>query len=73
MSDGLIHEVNNLTTNTLGIDGMRPEEIDSDLPLLGERLGSDSIDALQLVVVMEMECDNSRQQSAPRYSGRSGT
>ena len=30
-----------------------PEDIDSDAPLFGEGLGLDSIDALELIVLME--------------------
>ena len=32
---------------------MTPEDIDSDAPLFGEGLGLDSIDALELIVLME--------------------
>jgi acyl carrier protein len=55
MSEELIHEVKKLIIDSLRIDGMTPEEIDTDAPLFGEGLGLDSIDALQLVVAMEKD------------------
>jgi acyl carrier protein len=35
------------------IDGMDPEELDEDMPLFGEVTGLDSIDALEVVVMLE--------------------
>jgi len=35
------------------IEGMDPEDIDEDMPLFGEVTGLDSIDALELVVMLE--------------------
>jgi acyl carrier protein len=55
MSEELIHEVKKLIIDSLRIEGMTPEEIDTDAPLFGEGLGLDSIDALQLVVAMEKD------------------
>ena len=55
MSDELIGQVKQLIIDALRIEGMSPEEIDTDAPLFGEGLGLDSIDALQLVVSMEKE------------------
>ncbi len=55
MTDALIHQVKQLIIDSLRIEGMAPEEIDSDAPLFGEGLGLDSIDALQLVVAMERD------------------
>lgn len=53
MSEELIEQVKQLIIDSLRIDGMAPEEIETDAPLFGEGLGLDSIDALQLVVAME--------------------
>ncbi|MDQ1334680.1 MAG: acyl carrier protein [Thermodesulfobacteriota bacterium] len=36
----------------LNIDGMDPEELDEDMPLFGDITGLDSIDALELVVLI---------------------
>ncbi|MDD2337148.1 MAG: phosphopantetheine-binding protein, partial [Geobacteraceae bacterium] len=53
MSEELIVQVKQLIIDSLRIDGLSPDEIDTDAPLFGEGLGLDSIDALQLVVAME--------------------
>ena len=37
----------------LNLEEIKPEEIDNDAPLFGEGLGLDSIDALELIVLME--------------------
>jgi acyl carrier protein len=55
MSDNLISEVKQLIIDSLRIEGMSPDEIETDAPLFGEGLGLDSIDALQLVVAMEKQ------------------
>ena len=34
---------------------MSPDDIDADAPLFGEGLGLDSIDALELIVLMEKQ------------------
>ncbi|NTW98581.1 MAG: acyl carrier protein [Geobacteraceae bacterium] len=55
MSDELIPKVKQMIINSLRIEGMSPDEIETDAQLFGEGLGLDSIDALQLVVAMEKE------------------
>ena len=37
----------------LNLEEVKPEEIENDAPLFGEGLGLDSIDALELIVLME--------------------
>ncbi len=37
----------------LNLEEMKPEDIDDDAPLFGDGLGLDSIDALELVVLLE--------------------
>lgn len=37
----------------LNLEDMQPDDIDNDAPLFGEGLGLDSIDALELIVMME--------------------
>ena len=49
MSDELIVKVKQMIIDSLRIEGMSPDEIDTDAPLFGDGLGLDSIDALQLV------------------------
>ena len=55
MSEELIVQVKQLIIESLRIDGLNPDEIETDAPLFGEGLGLDSIDALQLVVAMEKD------------------
>lgn len=37
----------------LNLEEVKPEDIDTDAPLFGEGLGLDSIDALELIVLLE--------------------
>lgn len=37
----------------LNLEEVKPEDIDNDAPLFGEGLGLDSIDALELIVLIE--------------------
>lgn len=39
--------------DNLGLTDITPEEITADEPLIGEGLGLDSIDTLELIVLME--------------------
>ena len=39
----------------LNLDGMTPEDIEDDAPLFGEGLGLDSIDALELIMLLEKQ------------------
>lgn len=39
--------------NELKLEGLRPTDITDEMPLFGDGLGLDSIDALELVVIME--------------------
>lgn len=55
MPQELIYQLKKMIIDSLRIEGMSPEEIDTEAPLFGEGLGLDSIDALQLVVAMEKD------------------
>ena len=56
MPDPLITRLKTLIVSTLKLDGVRPEDIPDDEPLIGSpRFGLDSIDALELVLVIEKE------------------
>ncbi len=46
-------ELKQLIIEALNLEGMEPDEIADDMPLFGEGLGLDSVDALELVVAME--------------------
>ncbi|HXS37095.1 MAG TPA: phosphopantetheine-binding protein [Flavipsychrobacter sp.] len=39
--------------DSLNLQGMKPEDIDDNAPLFGDGLGLDSIDSLELMVLME--------------------
>jgi acyl carrier protein len=51
----LIPQLKSQIIERLRIDGMEPEEFDEDMPLFGEITGLDSIDALELVVMLDVE------------------
>lgn len=50
-------ELKQLIIEALNLEGMQPDEIGDDMPLFGEGLGLDSVDALELVVAMEKHYD----------------
>ena len=49
----LIIELKEKIIEALNLEEMTPEEIEDDAPLFGEGLGLDSIDALELIVLLE--------------------
>ena len=49
----LILELKNEIINVLNLEGVKPEDIATDDELFGGGLGLDSIDALELIVVLE--------------------
>jgi len=51
----LIAELAGKIIETLKLKNVNPESMDPDAPLFGEGLGLDSIDALELVVMLERE------------------
>ena len=51
--DKLILKLKEEIIEILNLEGMTPVDIDNELPLFGEGLGLDSIDALELIVLME--------------------
>ena len=56
MSDPLTIRLKTLLITTLKLDGVRPDDIPDDEPLIGSpRFGLDSIDALELVLAIERE------------------
>ena len=56
MTDPLIPRLKTLIVTSLKLDGINPDEIPSDEPLIGSpRFGLDSIDALELVLALEKE------------------
>ena len=51
----LINELKQQIIAALNLEDMTPDDIDADAPLFGEGLGRDSIDALELIVLMEKQ------------------
>jgi acyl carrier protein len=51
--DDLILKLKEEIIEVLNLEDVKPEDIDEALPLFGEGLGLDSIDALELIVLME--------------------
>lgn len=51
--ESLILELKQEIINVLNLEGVTPDDIANDAPLFGDGLGLDSIDALELIVLME--------------------
>jgi acyl carrier protein len=49
------HDLKTKIIESLKLQDVKPEAIDDDAPLFGAGLGLDSIDALELVVMLEKE------------------
>ena len=49
----LVLELKKQIIEVLNLEEMTPEDIETDSPLFGEGLGLDSIDALELIVLLE--------------------
>ncbi len=49
----LISKLKQEVIQQLNLEDIKPEDIDTDAPLFGEGLGLDSIDALELIVLLE--------------------
>lgn len=51
--DKLIADLKNQIIEVLNLEEVKPDDIDANAPLFGEGLGLDSIDALELIVLLE--------------------
>ena len=51
--ENFIYELKKQIIEVLNLEDVTPEEIDNDAPLFGEGLGLDSIDALELIVLID--------------------
>ena len=49
----LVYKLKQQIIDALNLEEMTPEDIDGDAPLFGEGLGLDSIDALELIVILD--------------------
>lgn len=48
-----MNELKKYLIEALNLEEMTPDDIDGDAPLFGEGLGLDSIDALELIVILD--------------------
>lgn len=55
MDTQLIGQLKEQIIEALNLEELTPLDIDNDAPLFGEGLGLDSIDALELIVLLERE------------------
>ena len=53
--DELVLQLKKQIIEAVNLEDMTPEDIDSNAPLFGEGLGLDSIDALELIVLLERQ------------------
>ncbi len=53
MSSELVAELKELLIEGLHLEDVEPDDIDIDAPLFGEGLGLDSIDALEIAVLLD--------------------
>jgi acyl carrier protein len=53
--DSLIEQLKQRIIEILNLEDMVPDDIDPSAPLFGEGLGLDSLDALELVVMLEKD------------------
>lgn len=49
----LIPRLKELIIKQLNLEGVTPDSFDADMPLFGEGLGLDSIDAIELIVLLD--------------------
>ncbi|ADW72523.1 MULTISPECIES: phosphopantetheine-binding protein [Rahnella] len=53
--DSLSNDIKALIIETLNLEGMTPDEIETQAPLFGDGLGLDSIDALELGLALKKQ------------------
>jgi acyl carrier protein len=53
--DSLIEQLKERIIDILNLEDLVPDDIDASAPLFGEGLGLDSLDALELVVMLEKD------------------
>ncbi len=62
--ENLITTLKQQMIEVLNLEEMTPEDIDTDAPLFGDGLGLDSIDALELIVLLEKKYGIKLENSA---------
>jgi len=53
--EALINKIKEQVIEVLNLEDVKPSDIDTDAPLFGDGLGLDSIDALELIVLLEKQ------------------
>ena len=53
--DGLIDKLKTELIEQLNLEDLEPDDIETAAPLFGDGLGLDSIDALEIIVLLEKE------------------
>jgi len=53
--EALIQKIKEQVIEVLNLEEVTPQDIDTDAPLFGDGLGLDSIDALELIVLLEKQ------------------
>jgi len=53
--EDLIIKIKEQVIEVLNLEDIEPDDIDTDSPLFGDGLGLDSIDALELIVLLEKQ------------------
>jgi acyl carrier protein len=53
--EALIQKIKEQVIEVLNLEEITPQDIDTDAPLFGDGLGLDSIDALELIVLLEKQ------------------
>jgi acyl carrier protein len=66
VSDHLEDRLKTLIVETLALEDVPPESIETDAPLFGEGLGLDSIDALELALAIHTEFGVRTQENDER-------
>jgi acyl carrier protein len=55
--NGLIKKLKTELIDLLNLEDLEPDDIETSAPLFGDGLGLDSIDALEIIVLLEKEYD----------------
>lgn len=70
--ENLIHELKEHLIEELNLEEITPDEIDAEAPLFGDGLGLDSIDALEVILILEkyygVKLANSAEAKSVFYS-----